>query len=221
MPEIRAILFKADGINEIDASAEDMLSVMVDTLRVSGIDVFFAGLNESVLDAMRRGRLHEKIGADHLFASVIQAIEHIWGKLHVKSDEKECPLKFVVSAEADEPERTVKTRVLIVDDERDFVEYTAKRLRLRDFDVDGCYDGKSAMALVQKNSYDVIILDMNLEDEMGTGVLRELTDFNPELPVFVLTAHGEVDTAVEAMRYLNNILSIRVEIRDSEPEITL
>ena len=201
MPEIRAVLFKADGINEIDSSGEDMLSLLIDRLRAGGIDVYFSGLNESVVDALHRSRLHEKIGADHLFASVIQAMSRIWGKLHVASDEKDCPLKVVVRASVETPAGTPRIRVLLVDDELDFVEYTSKRLRMRGFEVDGCHDRKSAVEMVQKHQYDTVILDMKLRSELGTDVLRELTEIRPNLRVVLLTAHAAVDTAVEAMRY--------------------
>ena len=62
-----------NGINELDASGEETLSVLVGRLRESGYEVSLSGLNDDVLDVLRRTRLYERIGEDHLFRSVTQA----------------------------------------------------------------------------------------------------------------------------------------------------
>ena len=61
-------------INELDSSGEVMLSFLVSKLRTSGIDVSFSGLNDHVLDVLKRTRLHDKIGEDHFYVSVAQAV---------------------------------------------------------------------------------------------------------------------------------------------------
>src|SRR4030042_394849 len=93
--ELRYILIVGNSINELDASGEEMLSLLVGRLRESGHDVFISGLNDSVLDVMRRTHLYEKIGEDHLFRTVAGAIEKIHEPAHRNSQEKECPLLTV------------------------------------------------------------------------------------------------------------------------------
>ncbi len=198
MPELKAILFKADGITEIDASGEDTLALMVERLRSGGYDVYFAGLNERVIDALHRSHLYEKIGEDHTFMSVIQAVEALWPKLHEETDEKTCPLKHVVpmEEESSEPE----FHVLMVDDERDFVDTLVKRLGRRGVRADACYTGDEAIRLVHDNVYDTVFLDLKLGNERGEQVLLKLHDVRPDLPVILLTGHATVDSAVEAMK---------------------
>jgi MFS superfamily sulfate permease-like transporter len=92
MPDLKHILLVGNGINELDASGEEMLSIMVERLREAGYDFSISGLNDSVLDVMRRTHLYEKIGEDHLFRNVATAIGEIYDKAHENSPEEECPL---------------------------------------------------------------------------------------------------------------------------------
>src|SRR4030066_858893 len=94
-PGLRYILIVGNSINELDASGEEMLSLLISRLRESGHDLFISGLNDSVLDVMRRTHLYEKIGEDHLFRNVDKAIEKIHEPAHRNSQEKECPLLTV------------------------------------------------------------------------------------------------------------------------------
>ena len=81
-----------NGINELDASGEEKLSELVDRLRRDGRDMAISGLNDSVLDVMRRTLLYDKIGEDHLFRNATRALEAIHDHAHADSDEKLCPL---------------------------------------------------------------------------------------------------------------------------------
>jgi len=99
-PELRYILIVGNSINELDASGEEMLSLLIGRLRESGHDVFISGLNDSVLDVMRRTHLYEKIGEDHLFRNVDKALAKIHEPAHRNSQEKECPLLTVCFKES-------------------------------------------------------------------------------------------------------------------------
>jgi len=92
MPELRQVLIVGNGINELDASGVETLSILTDRLRDAGYDISISGLNDSVLDVMRRTNLYEKIGEENLFRNVAMAIDKIYDKTHKDSQEKECPL---------------------------------------------------------------------------------------------------------------------------------
>ena len=96
MPELKHIIMVGNGINELDASGEDMLSQLVGRLREAGYDVSISGLNDAVLDVLRRTNLYEKIGEDHLFRNVDRAIAALNKKTHIGSKETACPLVEVV-----------------------------------------------------------------------------------------------------------------------------
>jgi DNA-binding response OmpR family regulator len=85
-------------------------------------------------------------------------------------------------------------RVLIVDDEPGFARVLGKRLRLRGFACDLAPDGESGLASLGDRTYLAVLLDLRLPDLPGSEVLRRLKAREPDLPVFIITAHGtEVD----------------------------
>jgi MFS superfamily sulfate permease-like transporter len=96
MSKLRHILIVGNGINELDASGEDMLSILVSRIREAGYDISFSGLNDSVLDTLHRTHLYEKIGEDHFYRNAARAISSIHPIAHTGSDETVCPLKEVV-----------------------------------------------------------------------------------------------------------------------------
>jgi SulP family sulfate permease len=92
MPELKHVLIVGNGINELDASGEVLLSQLVSRLRERGLDISFSGLNDNVLDVMKRTHLHEKIGEDRFFFSVAHAVEVIHDNVCIGSADHECPL---------------------------------------------------------------------------------------------------------------------------------
>ncbi len=95
MPELKTVILVGNGINELDASGEEKLSELVDRLRDTGSDIYISGLNDQVLDVMKRTHLYEKIGEDHLYRNVTWAIEAVHEKTHRGSQETICPLTRV------------------------------------------------------------------------------------------------------------------------------
>jgi len=92
MPELRHIHIVGNGINELDASGEEVLSTLIGRLRETGCDVSFSGLNDHVLDVMHRTHLFEKIGEDHIFGNVAAALMSCFDKTHHQTKEEKCPL---------------------------------------------------------------------------------------------------------------------------------
>jgi MFS superfamily sulfate permease-like transporter len=92
MPHLKHVLIVGNGMNELDASGEEMLSSLVTRLRDSGYDISLSGLNDSVLDVLRRTHLYEKIGEDHLFRNATMAVDAIYELTHTGHSEEECPL---------------------------------------------------------------------------------------------------------------------------------
>jgi sulfate permease, SulP family len=92
LPELKHILLVASGINDMDASGEDILALTVDNVRAAGIDFSISDIKENVLGLMRRTFLYEKIGEDHIFSTQAIAIKSIYNKAHERSTEEKCPL---------------------------------------------------------------------------------------------------------------------------------
>ena len=97
-PDLVHILIDARGINDIDASGEDALSILIQTIRDSDREISFCGLKEEVYDVLTRTRLIEKIGEENVFQDADAALLVITPKVH-KSVKKcdNCPLsKYVI-----------------------------------------------------------------------------------------------------------------------------
>ncbi len=199
MPELKHLLFVANGVNDIDASGEEALSLLVERLRSGNYEVSFAGFNERILDTLHRSHLYEKIGGENLYPTPHTALERIWEKAHKDSDETDCPLRKVVPTDA-APD-TEHPQVLIVDDEKDFADTLAKRLRRRGFEVTTAYDGKAAIEQVRTKPFGVALVDIHLPGMDGVNVMVDIHELDPKLPVILLTGYGTVDEAVEGMTH--------------------
>lgn len=92
------------------------------------------------------------------------------------------------------------TRVLLVDDEEQFVEVLAQRLETRGFHVDSRFNGDDAIEFVSAHEVDVLVLDVLMPGRDGIETLREIKRIKPILEVIMLTGHGTVETAIEGMK---------------------
>jgi SulP family sulfate permease len=88
-PQAKHLLIVADGINQLDASGDEVIHHVVERLRSSGIRVVFSGLKKQVLDVMRHSGLLKYIGEENLFMDEERALEEIYAEvLKVKPDAK-------------------------------------------------------------------------------------------------------------------------------------
>ncbi|MCF8049782.1 MAG: SulP family inorganic anion transporter [Desulfobacterales bacterium] len=92
---LRHIIIAANGINDMDASGEEALSLVVDRVRSAGVDISFSGVNEAVMKVMHRTYLLEKIGEDHMYPTMEQAVCAVHDRAHIQAGEAACPLTTV------------------------------------------------------------------------------------------------------------------------------
>ncbi|MCF8129678.1 MAG: response regulator [Deltaproteobacteria bacterium] len=107
------------------------------------------------------------------------------------------------------------SKVLLVDDEREFVQTLSERLLMRDMGSAVAYDGESALKLVNDDEPEVMILDLKMPGIDGIEVLRRVKETRPEIEVIILTGHGsEADRKVcmdlGAFAYLQKPVDIAV-----------
>ncbi len=92
-------------------------------------------------------------------------------------------------------------RVLIVDDEEDFLETLVNRLRRREIETTGVRSGEEALDEMKKRLFDVVILDIKMPGGMdGIEALREMKKVQPLAEVILLTGHASVETSIEGMK---------------------
>ena len=94
----------------------------------------------------------------------------------------------------------MKVRVLLVDDEEQFVETLALRLEARDFAVATAFKGDQALDYLKGKDVDVVVLDVLMPGLSGIDTLREMKKIRPLTEVIMLTGHATVETAIEGMK---------------------
>ena len=93
-----------------------------------------------------------------------------------------------------------KIKLLLVDDEIDFLQAIAERLTLKDFDVIAASNGEEAIASAEDGLFDVAIVDFQMPGMDGTQVLKTLKEKHKYLEIIMLTGHATIDSAVECTK---------------------
>ena len=95
------------------------------------------------------------------------------------------------------PERK---QVLIVDDEPNLRKILSAQLTRDGYDVLTAEDGEQGLALLKEHHIDLVVTDLRMPKVDGMTLLRKAHEEDPDLPIVMITAHGTIDTAVEALK---------------------
>ena len=91
-------------------------------------------------------------------------------------------------------------RVLLVDDEEEFVSALSERLTLRGIETESALNGEEALASLVDKEFEVVILDVMMPGLGGLEVLRQIKSTHPNTQVILLTGHGSTREGIEGMR---------------------
>jgi len=94
----------------------------------------------------------------------------------------------------------MKIRVLLVDDEKEFVETLSERIRMRDHDSDVALNGEDALKRIDDDLPDVVVLDLKMPGIDGMEVLKRIRSAYPDVQVIMLTGHGSDKDEKEARK---------------------
>jgi DNA-binding response OmpR family regulator len=92
-------------------------------------------------------------------------------------------------------------KILLVDDEKGFVDVISKRMSKRNIEVTKAYSGKDALQALRKADFDAVVLDLKMEDMDGIEVLKIFKKIAPDLPIIMLTGHGSEEAARDGIRF--------------------
>jgi DNA-binding NtrC family response regulator len=92
------------------------------------------------------------------------------------------------------------SRVLLVDDETIFTKNMSKLLKNRGYQVSAANSGDGAIRELEQNDFDVIVLDLKMPGMDGITTLKEILKLGLFTETLILTGHGSIDTALEAMK---------------------
>jgi len=91
-------------------------------------------------------------------------------------------------------------RVLLVDDEEEYLEIMSERMRARDIEVTTSTSAREALDMIARDSYDAVIMDFMMPEMNGIEALKVIKEKNPEMQIILLTGHATVEKTVEAMK---------------------
>ncbi|OGQ98032.1 MAG: hypothetical protein A2521_16440 [Deltaproteobacteria bacterium RIFOXYD12_FULL_57_12] len=91
-------------------------------------------------------------------------------------------------------------RVLLVDDDEDFRTVLAERLRMRQLETMAAGSGPEAIAAMQRQPFDVVVLDLRMPGMDGIEALRQIKEIQPRVEVVLLTGHASMESGIEGMR---------------------
>jgi len=94
----------------------------------------------------------------------------------------------------------MKFTILIIDDEKNIREGLGAAFEMEGYEVRLAANGKEGLDCIAKGDIDLVITDLRMDGISGEEVLRRVTTETPGIPVIVLTGHGSIDAAVDAMR---------------------
>ena len=98
-PRAKYLLVVGDGINEIDASGEEVLHHLVDRLHGNEITVVFSGLKHQILDVLHASGLYDVIDGQNIFFSEDMALNEIYERLGMNASGAVCPLRWLPSSD--------------------------------------------------------------------------------------------------------------------------
>lgn len=93
----------------------------------------------------------------------------------------------------------MKFTILVIDDEENIRNGLAANFEMEDYNVRTAASGKEGLSYISKGDIDLVITDLRMDGISGEEVVRKVTTENPGIPVIVLTGHGSIDAAVNAM----------------------
>lgn len=91
-------------------------------------------------------------------------------------------------------------KVLLVDDEEEFTELLAERMRARGMQVETCGSAAEALEKTEKSTYDAIVLDLMMPGIDGIEALKRIKASSPELQIILLTGHASLEKGIEAIK---------------------
>ncbi len=92
------------------------------------------------------------------------------------------------------------SRILVIDDERSIRNTLKEILGYEKYQVDACENGEQGLEKIKENEYDIVLCDIKMPGMDGIEVLEKITELKPDIPIVMISGHGNIDTAVESIK---------------------
>ncbi len=92
-------------------------------------------------------------------------------------------------------------KILLIDDEESIVNILTISLKSDGYEVVSAYNGRDGIEKYRKESPDIVITDLKMPGVSGLEVLKKIREINPDAEIIIITGHGDMDSAIEALEY--------------------
>ena len=214
-PADAATLIADNAISDVVRPTESSQQALVDFRLAVAAEVALAREGHNVDVSAQDGSITITINKHVLMLSRLQEeLRSIAGQIPgVKAVETKVGKDFHKSDIYRKHNFEMPSKVLLVDDEREFIQTLSERLMMRDMGPAVAYDGESALNLIKEDEPEVMIVDLKMPGVDGLEVLRKVKETRPEIEVIILTGHGheedrELCMKLGAFAYLQKPLDI-------------
>jgi CheY-like chemotaxis protein len=214
-PADAATLIADNAISDVVRPTESSQQALVDFRLAVAAEVALAREGHNVDVSAQDGSITITINKHVLMLSRLQEeLRSIAGQIPgVKAVETKVGKDFHKSDIYRKHNFEMPSKVLLVDDEREFVQTLSERLVMRDMGPAVAFDGESALNLIKEDEPEVMIVDLKMPGVDGLEVLRKVKETRPEIEVIILTGHGheedrELCMELGAFAYLQKPLDI-------------
>jgi CheY-like chemotaxis protein len=201
-PEDAAALIAENAVSDVVRPTEGSKQALADFRLAAAVEVALAREGHHVSVGAKDGLISITINKQVLMLSRLQdelrsIAEQVSG---VRGVETRVGKGFHKSDIYRKHNFEMPSKVLLVDDEREFVQTLSERLIMRDLGPAIAYDGESALNLINEDEPDVMIVDLKMPGIDGLEVLRKVKETRPEIEVIVLTGHGHEEDRERCMQ---------------------
>ncbi len=180
-------------IEKLLSNKEDLIKKeILDFKLISEIDVVLSEIGQGLLARIDKGNIIVTIDKKvmmltRLQQKIVTAINKIPG---VKSVETKIGKNYYKGTIIRNFEFETPLRILLVDDEKDFVQTLSERLKMRQFTSEIAYNGQEALDFTNQEETEVMVLDLKMPGIDGFEVLKRIKQTKPDIEVIILTGHG-------------------------------
>jgi CheY-like chemotaxis protein/cytidylate kinase len=201
-PEEAAALITDNAVSDVVRPTESSKQALADFRLAAGTQVALAREGHNVDVTAKDGSITLTINKQVIMLSRLQdelrsIAEQVPG---VRAVETKVGKGFHKSDIYRKHNFEMPSKVLLVDDEREFAQTLSERLMMRDLGPAVAYDGESALNLINEDEPDVMIVDLKMPGIDGFEVLRKVKETRPEIEVIVLTGHGHEEDRERCMQ---------------------
>jgi CheY-like chemotaxis protein len=181
------------NLNNFLSNKKELIEKEINNFKtIANVDVVLSEIGQGLLAKVDKGNVIVVIDKKVLMLTklqqkIIDAVQKIPG---IKSVETKIGKNYYKGNIIHNYEFETPLRVLLVDDEKDFVQTLSERLKMRQFTSEIAYNGQEALDFTDQEDTEVMILDLKMPEIDGFEVLKKIKQTKPDIEVIILTGHG-------------------------------